>query len=81
MAHEKGEAIMGIKALQVGAGREALEIVCDGAKHSGGPRSAWFDCGSNLGNLALAVAAGWLELSHAGKKWLCPQCAHRKTPR
>jgi hypothetical protein len=44
------------------------------AANSERPR-AWFDCGSDFGNLSLALAAGW-ERRKANGMWLCPRCAH-----
>jgi hypothetical protein len=38
-----------------------------------------FDCGSGLGNLALAIAAGWIERRSPKPMWLCPQCAQKNT--
>jgi hypothetical protein len=72
---QRGEPILGLKSLNIGE-REALEIVCDGA-HRGEPPTAWFDCGSDLGNLALALVIGWTEWRNTKRKWFCPQCAHR----
>ena len=67
---------MGLKSFNIGE-REALEITCDSVAHRGELPTAWFDCGSNLGNLALAIAAGWTEWRSAKRKWFCPQCAHK----
>jgi hypothetical protein len=60
VAHTKpgGEAFMGLKTIKIG-GREAAELACDSVAHRGEPPTAWFDCGSDLGNLSLAMAAGW----------------------
>jgi hypothetical protein len=60
VAHTKpaGEALMGLKTIKIGA-REGVELACDNVAHRGEPPTAWFDCGSDLGNLALAMAAGW----------------------
>lgn len=69
---------MGLKSFEMG-GREALEVACDGAAHRSDPRTAWFDCGSGFGNLALAIAAGWTERRSPKLMWLCPQCASRNT--
>jgi hypothetical protein len=66
---------MGLKSINVGA-REALEFSCDCAAHRGEPTIAWFDCGSDLGNIELALAAGWRE-RRVKRTWLCPQCAHK----
>ena len=65
---------MGLKSLNIGQ-RKALEIVCDGV-HKGYPPAAWFDCGSNPGNVELAIVAGWRE-RRVKRTWLCPQCASK----
>ena len=52
---------MGVKVLKIGAKREALALVCDCPAHVDGARTAWFDCGSQSGNVSLAKAAGWTE--------------------
>jgi hypothetical protein len=70
-----GERFMGLRSINVG-GREALEFTCDCAAHRGEPATAWFDCGSDLGNVELALAAGWRE-RRVKRTWLCPQCAHK----
>jgi hypothetical protein len=69
---------VGLKSFQLG-GREALEFACDGTAHRSEPWTAWFDCGSGLGNLALAIAAGWTERRSPKPMWLCPQCAQKST--
>jgi hypothetical protein len=66
---------MGLKSINVGK-REALEIACDRV-HKGDPPTAWFDCGSDLGNLTLALTIGWTEWRSAKRKWFCAQCAHK----
>jgi hypothetical protein len=35
------------------------------------------DCGSDFGNLSLAIAAGWIERRNAKGIWLCPSCVHK----
>jgi hypothetical protein len=49
---------MGLKTIKIGA-REAVELACDNVAHRGEQPIAWFDCGSELDNLTLAMAAGW----------------------
>ena len=66
---------MGLTTIKIGA-REAVEIACDNAAHHGEQRTAWFDCGSDLGNLSLAMAAGW-ERRKTNGMWLCPRCARQ----
>jgi hypothetical protein len=77
-AHQtgKGKAFMGLRWFKIGE-REALELACDGVAHRGDRQTAWFDCGSDLGNLSLAIAAGWMERRNAKGTWLCPRCAQR----
>jgi hypothetical protein len=70
---------MGVKIFGIGAGREAVELTCDSPSHVGEARAAWFDSGSGPGNLALAIAAGWMERRNAKGAWLCPQCVERNT--
>jgi hypothetical protein len=65
-----------LKTFKIGE-RDALELACDGVVHRGEPPTAWFDCGSDLGNLALATAAGWTERRNAKGMWVCPRCAHK----
>jgi hypothetical protein len=65
---------MGVKFLKIGAQREALALVCDCPTHLTGARIAWFDCGSQSGNVSLAKAAGWSEGYSGSDAWLCPQC-------
>ena len=65
---------MGVKILKIGAKREALALVCDCPTHVDGPRTAWFDCGSQSGSVSLAKAAGWTEGYGGTDVWLCPQC-------
>ena len=66
---------MGLRTIKIGV-REAVEIACDNAAHHGEQRTAWFDCGSDLGNLTLATAAGW-ERRKTNGMWLCPRCAQQ----
>jgi hypothetical protein len=66
---------VGLKSVKIGE-REALELVCDGVAYRGEQPAAWFDCGSDLGNLALAMAAGW-ERRKVNGMWLCPRCANK----
>ena len=68
---------MGVKIFGIGDGREAVELTCDSPSHVGEARAAWFDSGSDSGNLALAIAAGWMERRNAKGAWLCPQCVER----
>jgi hypothetical protein len=65
---------MGVKILKIGAKREALALVCDCSTHVDGARTAWFDCGSQSGNVSLAKAAGWTEGYGGPDAWLCPKC-------
>ena len=67
---------MGLKSVKIGE-REALELACDGVTHRGERPTAWFDCGSDFGNLSLAIAAGWIARRNAKGIWLCPRCAHK----
>ena len=64
---------MGSRTIKIGA-REAVELACDNAAHHGEQLTAWFNCGSDLDNLMLAMAAGW-ERRRANGTWLCPRCA------
>jgi hypothetical protein len=66
---------MGLKTIKIGA-REAVELACDSVAHCGEPPIAWFDCGSDLGNLSLAMVAGWERRNVMGM-WLCPRCAQQ----
>ena len=66
---------MGLKTIKIGA-REAVELACDSVAHRGEQPIAWFDCGSELDNLTLAMAAGW-ERRNANAMWLCPRCAQQ----
>ena len=75
----RGNVFMGFKAFKIGE-REALEVTCDRVAHRGEPGIAWFDCGSDLGNLALAMAAGW-QRRKANGAWLCPRCAQQDLKR
>jgi hypothetical protein len=75
----RGNVFMGFKTFKIGK-REALEITCDRVAHRGEPGIAWFDCGSDLGNLALAMAAGW-QRRKANGVWLCPRCAQQDLKR
>jgi hypothetical protein len=68
--------IMGVRSIKI-CGRKALELSCDDIAHGTEWRTAWFDCGSDLGNFALASAAGWSERPDAVQAWLCPQCARK----
>ena len=70
---------MGLKTIKIGA-REAVELACDNVAHRGEQPIAWFDCGSELDNLALAMAAGW-ERRKANAMWLCPRCAQQDLKR
>ena len=69
--------IMGVRSIKI-CKREALELSCDGVAHGALWRTAWFDCGTDVGNFALATAAGWLEW-RAEQAWLCPQCARKNS--
>jgi hypothetical protein len=69
--------IMGARSIKI-CKREALELSCDGVAHGALWRTAWFDCGTDFGNFALATAAGWSEW-HAEQAWLCPQCARKNS--
>jgi hypothetical protein len=71
----RGAAFMGLKAIKIGA-REAVELACDNVAHHEHPPIAWFDCGSDLGNLATALSAGW-ERHKANGMWLCPRCVQQ----
>ena len=71
-----GAIIMGVQSIKI-CERKALELSCDGIAHGTEWRTAWFDCGSDLGNFALATAAGWSERRDAEQAWLCPQCARK----
>ena|SRR6516165_4408134 len=66
---------MGVRSIKI-CERTALELSCDGVSHETHWRSAWFDSGTDLGNFALATAAGWSE-GRAEQAWLCPQCARK----
>ena len=68
---------MGLKLWDIGVEREALEVECDSGAHGDKVRRAWFECGSHLNNLWLAMVAGWTERRNAKGAWLCPQCTHR----
>jgi hypothetical protein len=78
---EKGWQVMGVKIFGIGDGREAVELTCDSPSHVGETRAAWFDSGSGSGNLALAIAVGWIERRNAKGAWLCPQCVQRNAKR
>jgi hypothetical protein len=67
---------VGLKSVKIGE-RAALELTCDGIAHRSERPRAWFDCGSDFGNLSLALAAGWKERRNAKGIWLCPCCAHK----
>ena len=69
----------GLRAIKIGE-REAVELGCDNVAHDGEQPIAWFDCGSDLGNLSLAMAAGW-ERRKANGTWLCPRCAQHDLKR
>ena len=71
--------MIGLKTIKIGA-REAVELACDNVAHHGEQPRAWFDCGSDLGNLSLAMAAGW-ERRKANGMWLCPRCAQQDLKR
>jgi hypothetical protein len=66
---------MGIERMKV-AECETLQFECDDLDHDENiaTRRAWFSCGSQEGNLKLAVACGWIE---AKSRWICPNCADR----
>ena len=68
---------MGLKIFKIGDEREALELKCDSPKHRDEAPAAWFDCGSQTANLALAMTSGWSERHNANGAWLCPQCVQR----
>jgi hypothetical protein len=72
-------SLHGLKTIKIGE-REAAELACDSVAHRGEPPTAWFDCGSDLGNLTLAMAAGW-ERRNANAMWLCPRCAQQGSAR
>jgi hypothetical protein len=73
------EAFMGLKAIKIGE-RGAVELACDNVAHHGEQPIAWFDCGSDLDNLPLAMAAGW-ERRKANGMWLCPRCVQQDLKR
>jgi hypothetical protein len=80
-AHPTGtEIFMGLKTFKIGE-RGALEFACDRVAHRAEPPTAWFDCGSDFCNLALAIAAGWTERRNAKGMWLCPRCAQQDLKR
>jgi hypothetical protein len=64
---------MGSKAIKIGP-HEAVELACDNVAHHSERPIAWFSCGSDFGNLATALAAGWKQVTANGI-WLCPRCA------
>jgi hypothetical protein len=66
---------MGLKAIKIGA-REAVELTCDNVAYHGEQPIAWFECGSDFGNLAVALSAGW-KRRKANGMWLCPRCAQK----
>ena len=68
---------MGYKIFAIAGEREALELSCDYPSHRQGPGRAWFDCGTNKGNLALALVTGWAPPRNNKGAWLCPQCASK----
>jgi len=68
---------MGYKIFAIGGEREALELSCDYPSHREGVGRAWFDCGTNKGNLALALVTGWTPPRNNKGAWLCPQCASK----
>lgn len=76
---QHGKPLMGLKTIKIGA-REAVELACDNVAHRGEQPIAWFDCGSELDNLMLAMAAGW-ERRNANAMWLCPRCAQQDLKR
>ena len=76
---QHGKPLMGLKTIKIGA-REAVELACDNVAHRGEQPTAWFDCGSELDNLTLAMAAGW-ERRNANAMWLCPRCAQQDLKR
>ena len=67
-----GVIIMGVQSIKI-CERKALKLSCDDIAHGTKWRTAWFDCGSDLGNFALA----WSERPDAVQAWLCPQCARK----
>ena len=69
---------MGLKTIEIGGAREALEFACDDRSHGHTPRAAWFVCGSHEGNIALALTAGWTERHTTKKLWLCPECSRKR---
>jgi hypothetical protein len=69
---------MGVRSINISK-RKALELSCDGVSHGTHWRTAWFDCGTDVGNFVLATAAGWSEW-RAERAWLCPQCARKNAP-
>jgi hypothetical protein len=72
-------ADVGLKILKIGVERKAAALSCDCQAHGSSPRTAWFDGGSQSGNLDLAKAAGWTE-GRCGA-WICPLCAQRNAPK
>jgi hypothetical protein len=72
-----GMATLGLNIFKIGAEREAAALSCDCPAHGGSARTAWFDSGSQSGNLCLAKAAGWTEGRSGRGAWICPQCAER----
>jgi hypothetical protein len=68
-------SLHGLRTIKIGE-REAAELACDNVAHHGEQPIAWFDCGSDLGNLMLAMAAGW-ERRKVNGMWLCPRCAQQ----
>ena len=65
---------MGLKTIKIRE-REAIELACDNVAHRGEQRVAWFECGSDLANLSLAMAAGWER--KANGMWLCARCVQQ----
>jgi hypothetical protein len=72
---------MGLKIIKMGEARDALEFACDDASHHQTARAAWFDCGSQEGNLTLALISGWIERHPAKGMWLCPECSRKRDAR
>jgi hypothetical protein len=57
-----------------------VELACDNVAHHGDRLVARFNCGSDLGNLTLAMAAGW-ERRKTDVMWLCPRCVQQDLKR
>ena len=72
---------MGLKIIEIGDTRAALELACDDSSHRHTGRAAWFDCGSHECNLILALTTGWTERRNAKGMWLCPECSRKRDGR